>query len=79
MLQTVEAMLDPDGNIHLLEKLKVTEPTKVIVTLLNTDTQDQGTGQAVLDSLKNNPIPLENRRSSNEIEQYIQQTRDGWD
>ena len=34
MLQAVEAVINPDGTVQLLEKLHVTQPTRVILTLL---------------------------------------------
>lgn len=34
MIQTVEAVLDPSGTIRLREPLKVTKPTRVLVTIL---------------------------------------------
>lgn len=34
MIQTVEAVLDPSGAIRLREPLKVTKPTRVLVTIL---------------------------------------------
>lgn len=34
MLQAVEAIIHPDGTVHLLENIKVTQPTRVILTLL---------------------------------------------
>lgn len=34
MLQTIEAIVNPDGTVRLLEKLRVSKPTRVILTLL---------------------------------------------
>jgi len=34
MLQTIEAVLNPDGKIHLFKIVKVTSPQKVLVTIL---------------------------------------------
>jgi hypothetical protein len=34
VIQTVEAVLDPSGAIRLREPLKVTKPTRVLVTIL---------------------------------------------
>jgi len=38
MLQTIEAVLNPDGKIHLLETLKLSSPQKVLVTVLSKQT-----------------------------------------
>jgi hypothetical protein len=35
MLQTIEAVLNPDGKIHLLETVKLTSPQKVLVIILS--------------------------------------------
>jgi hypothetical protein len=35
MLQTIEAVLNPDGKIHLFETIKLTSPQKVLVTVLS--------------------------------------------
>jgi len=43
MLQTIEAVLEPDGKIHLLEALKLTSPQKVLVTVLSEQTVPQHT------------------------------------
>lgn len=43
MLQTIEAVLNPDGKIHLLETLKLTSPKKVLVTILSEQTVPQNT------------------------------------
>jgi len=34
MLQTIEAMLEPNGIIHWLEKITISRPTKILVTFL---------------------------------------------
>ncbi|HMT93049.1 hypothetical protein [uncultured Thiothrix sp.] len=34
MLQTIEAMLEPNGVIHWLEKVNISRPTKILVTFL---------------------------------------------
>jgi len=48
MLQTVEAEIDADGNIRLLEPLRVTTPRRVLVTLLEADvTATNGTDAIV--------------------------------
>ncbi len=43
MLQTIEAVLNPDGKIHLLETLKLMSPQKVLVTVLSEQTVLQNT------------------------------------
>lgn len=40
MLQTVEAEIDVNGNVRLLEPLRVTKPTRALVTLLESPQPD---------------------------------------
>jgi hypothetical protein len=43
VIQTVEAVLDPSGAIRLREPVKVTKPTRVLVTILpDPQADDQG-------------------------------------
>ena len=51
MLQTVEAEIDVNGNIRLLEPLPVTKPSRVLVTLLaESATTENGTLPATPDT-----------------------------
>jgi hypothetical protein len=34
MLQSVEAIIDPEGNVHLLESVKLSSSKKAIITIL---------------------------------------------
>jgi len=34
MIQSVEAIIDPEGNVHLLESVKLSTSKKAIVTIL---------------------------------------------
>ena len=34
MIQTVEAIIEPDGRVHLLESVQVTEARRALVTIL---------------------------------------------
>jgi hypothetical protein len=34
MIQSVEAIIDPEGNVHLLESVKLSSSKKAIVTIL---------------------------------------------
>lgn len=84
MLQTVEAVIRPDGSISLLEKLNIIEPTKVLLTLLGPASNElpmpaRGSGAAILECLRNNPLSPEHRRSAEEIHAAIEQERNAWD
>lgn len=84
MLQTVEAMIEPDGSIRLLEKLHVTQSTKALLTLLETPSPAKesnlpASGAAILEFLKDNSLRPENCRSVEDIRHAIEQERQAWD
>ncbi len=35
MIQTVEAVLDPEGRLRMLERIRVDKPRRVLVTILD--------------------------------------------
>jgi hypothetical protein len=83
MLQTVEGIIDVDGQIHWLEPLHVAKPSRVLVTLLpdtngsHVEPEDNLAAlQAFLQSpdFVNRPIG-----SAEEIEAQIQDLRNSWD
>lgn len=53
MLQTVEAEIDVNGNIRLLEPLPVTKPRRVLVTLLAESATSQNGAEAAASVLPN--------------------------
>jgi hypothetical protein len=82
MLQTVEAEIDIYGNVRLLEPLRVTKPTRALLTLLEDTTapaEDQGNVAELLKLLQSPEFA--NRRSypPEEIEARIQENRDSWE
>ncbi len=82
MLVTVEAEVDVNGEIELLEPLKVKKRTRAIVTLLeepNGQTAEKGNGKALLQVLKDNPLPESSRRTAQEIDDWIEELRSSWD
>ncbi len=82
MLTTVEAEIDVDGNVRLLEPLKLSKKSRAIVTVL-----DKTNGNGENDSNKNSIVELlkspefANRKSysAEEIEAQIQEMRDSWE
>jgi hypothetical protein len=44
VLQTVEAMMEPNGSVRLLEKINVKKSTRVLVTLLPAANDKSETG-----------------------------------
>lgn len=81
MLTTVEAEIDVDGSVRLLEPLKLLRKSRAIVTVL-----DKTNGNSEKDSNKNSIIELlnnpgfANRKSysAEEIEAQIEELRNSW-
>ena len=72
MLKTVEAVLEPSGEVHLLEPIHVSRPSRVLLTLLETPTEpERGSAAALLQRLRDNPLPQECRRSAEEIQHRL--------
>jgi len=83
MLTTLEGTLDPGGTIRFREKLRLTGPRRVLVTLLDDETLAAGEDSANVDSLQallaspefqNRPIG-----SAEDLEALVTQNRDAWD
>jgi hypothetical protein len=78
MLQTVEAEVDVNGNVRLLEPLRVTKPTRALLTLLEDagePVETQGNAAALLEFLRNNRLPESARPNVEEIEAQIEENR----
>ena len=67
MLQTVEAEMDVNGDIRLLQPLLVTSPRRVLVTLL----PENGATAAMLASLFESGQPMTTTRESRRQEQMV--------
>lgn len=82
MLQTVEAEVDVDGSVRLLEPLRVTKLSRALVTLLDTEQgsiSQTGNAADVLNFLQEHRLPDEARLSAEEIEAHILEARESWD
>jgi hypothetical protein len=82
MLQTVEGIIDVDGQIRWLEPLRVSQPSRVIVTLLqdhNNVSPAKGSAENALQSLRKNRLPDAARPTVVEIEAQITEARESWD
>ncbi len=82
MLQTVEAEIDVDGSVRLLEPLRVTRKTRAIVTVLDEENGTQkreGNARQVLEFLRKNRLPDNARPNVEEIEAQITEARESWD
>lgn len=87
MLQAVEAVINPDGTVHLLENLKVTQPTRVILTLLPGKLSElphaiwaarKGDVANVLALLKSPRYQKRPSGNSAAMEATIRENRDAW-
>ena len=81
MLQTVEAEIDVNGNVHLREPIRITKPTRALVTLLEdvAPTADTGNIVAVLSLLRSPEFANRKSYSVEEIEAQIQENRESWE
>ena len=83
MLQTVEAEIDVDGKVELLEPVRVTKRTRAIVTLLEeTNGEDQerkGNSKRLLELLKSPEFANRKSYSAEEIEAQIEEARNSWE
>jgi len=83
MLQTIEAEIDEQGNVRLLEPLRLTKPTRALVTLLE-DTaaplvEEQGNAARLLALLRSPEFANRQSYSAEEIAAQIQEIRDSRD
>lgn len=82
MLQTVEGIIDVDGQIRWLEPLHVKQPSRIIVTVLqehNGAPEAKGNAGKALRNLRKNRLPESARPSVAEIEAQIIEARESWD
>lgn len=80
MLQTIEAILEPSGEVRLLEPIHVSAPARALLMLLETSAAAGcGNAAALLQRLRDNPLPPACRRSEEEIDAQIEQERNAWE
>ena len=82
MLQTVEAEIDMNGTVRLLEPLPVSATSRVLVTLLEAKAQSEpvkGTGAALLELMNSPEFVNRPQGSAEEMEARIQELRNSWD
>jgi len=82
MLQTVEAEIDVDGKVKLLEPLQVTKKTRAIVTLLeetNGKLESKGNVRQLLELLRRPEFANRKSYLPEEIESQIQEARNSWE
>lgn len=82
MLQTVEAEIDVNGNVRLLEPLRVTRKMRAIVTVLeetNGNQENRGNAEQLLELLKSPEFANRKSYSAEEIEAQIEEARNSWE
>lgn len=79
MLQTVEAIIDVNGNVHLREPIHVTEDTPALVTVLKTSSSEKGNVEDVLKVLRDPEFANRKSFSAEEIDEQIRELRESWD
>jgi hypothetical protein len=80
MLTTVEAEIDVNGNVRLLEPLSLSKPSRAIVTVLE---ETNGNGKRkennILEFLRSEEFINRKSYSAEEIEAQIKENEDSWD
>lgn len=79
MLTTVEAEIDVDGNVRLLEPVEVKKKTRAIVTLLEENNGSKSNAEKMLAFLNNPKFKNRKSYSVEEIEAQIQEARNSWE
>ncbi|MEI6747387.1 MAG: hypothetical protein WCL34_15600 [Methylococcaceae bacterium] len=82
MLQTVEAIYDPQKGLAFSEAVNVTAPIKVWVTFAESSrflTPKKGSAQALLNTLKMNSLPQTAQVSDADIDAQIQEISQSWE
>ncbi len=74
MLQTVEAMIDKNGKVHLLENLQFTKPRRALVTILDEEIIDEQSNITAL--LSEQALAVDwNRPEEDEAWAHLQRAR----
>ena len=83
MLQTVEGIIDVDGQIRWLEPLRIEKPSRVLITLLpdtnGSQINPEGNIAALQAFLQSPEFVHRPLGSAEEIEAQIQEMRNSWD
>ena len=82
MLQTVEAIYDPQKGLAFLESVNVTAPIKVWVTFAESNQfflPKKGSAQALLATLKTHSLNESTQISDAEIDAQIQEIAHSWE
>lgn len=79
-MQTIEAIIETSGEVRLLEELRVTKPTRALVTVLeNGDGANKGNVSTVLELLQSPEFKNRRSYSAEQIEAQIEEARNSWE
>jgi hypothetical protein len=83
MLQTVEAIVEPSGNVRLLEALQIDHPCRAVVTLLESPLQSdampaQASADDILRFLERTRLPASAQLGAQAIDAQIEDERSAW-
>ncbi len=82
MLQTVEAEIDVNGTVRLLEPVRVEKRTRALVTLLEEPAEQvapEGNVRAILELLRSPEFAGRKSYPVEEIEAQIEENRNSWE
>ena len=82
MLQTLEAIYDPNKGLAFSEAVEITGPVKVLVTFLSPSSSkppEKGSAQVLIAALRANPLPVTERLSDDEIEAQVRESAESWE
>jgi DTW domain-containing protein YfiP len=81
MLQTVQAEVEVNGTVRLLEPLQLTKTTRAVVTLLEESTMpvdESGNATALLELLRSPAFANRQSYPAEEIEEQIEENQNAW-
>lgn len=80
MLRTVEAEIETDGTVRLLEPVVVKSTTRALVTVLeNGDSANTGNVSTVLELMQSPDFKNRRSYSAEQIEAQIEEARNSWE
>ncbi len=81
MLQTLEAIYDPNKGLAFSEAVEISGPVNVLVTFLSPSLSEQlqkGSAHALIAALRANPLLVNERLSDEEIENQVRESAESW-
>lgn len=79
MLTTIEAEIDVNGNVRLLEPIKLKKKSRAIVTVLDETNETQKPQNLITELLKSSEFANRKSYSAEAIEARIEELRNSWE